>query len=119
MEAENSDILEIDSVKASAYALALGKTKVFLHDKNVNEDYGVILPTASVNVAEVSYINIAVLPHRSKSLILGYTHEIIVEMFDRLIDYFFFLEQSLFMICNFIILSLAKIINFSLGKALK
>lgn len=75
--------MEINNARASAYALKIGKTKVLLYDKNVHEEYGVILPTATVNVNDVAYITIAALPHRSKSLILGFTHEIIVEMFDR------------------------------------
>lgn len=83
LEAENPQILEINNARAGAYALMGGKTKVLLHDKNVHEEYGVILPTAGVNVKEVSYITIAALPHRSRSLILGFTHDIIVEMFDR------------------------------------
>ncbi|XP_001601346.4 nuclear pore membrane glycoprotein 210 [Nasonia vitripennis] len=82
LEAENTQILEINNARASAYALKIGKTKVLLYDKNVHEEYGVILPTATVNVNDVAYITIAALPHRSKSLILGFTHEIIVEMFD-------------------------------------
>lgn len=83
LEAENTQILEINNARAGAYALMGGKTKVFLHDKNVHEEYGTVLPTATVNVNEVAYISIAVLPHRSRSLILGFTHEIVVEMFDR------------------------------------
>ena len=83
MEAENPHILEINKARTSAYALMGGKTKVLLYDKNVHEEYGVILPTATVNVNEVSYIKVAALPHRTRSLILGYTHEIIVELFDR------------------------------------
>jgi hypothetical protein len=66
-----------------------GKSKVLLHDKNVHEEYGVVLPTATVNVKEVTSISISVLPHRSRFLILGYTHEIIVEMFDR---YFLYIK---------------------------
>ena len=83
LEAENPQILEINNARASAYALTLGKTKVRLFDKNVHEEYGVILPTATVNVNEVSYIAIAALPHRTRSLIMGYTHDLVVEMFDR------------------------------------
>lgn len=83
LEAENPQIMEINNLKASAYALMEGKTKVLLHDKNVHEEYGVVLPTATVSVSQVAYIKIVVLPHRSNSLILGFTHEIIVEMFDR------------------------------------
>lgn len=83
LEAESPQILEINNARAGAYALMGGKTKVILHDKNVHEEYGMVLPTASVNVKDVSYITIAALPHRSRSLIMGYTHELIVELFDR------------------------------------
>ncbi|XP_014209952.1 nuclear pore membrane glycoprotein 210 [Copidosoma floridanum] len=82
LEAENPQILEINNLKGSAHALTHGKTKVLLHDKNVHEEYGAILPSATVNVNDVAYIKIAVLPHRSRNLILGFTHEIVVELFD-------------------------------------
>ncbi|XP_058809329.1 nuclear pore membrane glycoprotein 210 isoform X2 [Phymastichus coffea] len=82
LEAENPQILEINNARAGAYALINGKTKVLLHDKNVHEEYGTILPSGSVTVKDVSYITIAALPHRGRSLIMGYTHELIVEMFD-------------------------------------
>ncbi|XP_011500196.1 PREDICTED: nuclear pore membrane glycoprotein 210 [Ceratosolen solmsi marchali] len=93
LEAENPEILEINNAKANAYALMDGKSKVLLHDKNVHEEYGVILPTATVNVKEVASISISVLPHRNRFLILGFTHEIIVEMFDR-DDYKFYIGEG-------------------------
>lgn len=82
LEAEHPDTLDIDNDSGKAYALSNGKTKVSLHDKNVNEDYGIVLPTATVNVNSVDYITITVLPNRNRGLILGETHEIIVELFD-------------------------------------
>lgn len=83
LEAENPDILEINNDRGTAYALGRGKTKVFLHDRNVDEDYGVVLPSATVNVNEPAYITLTVLPHRNWGLILGNTHEIVVEIYDR------------------------------------
>lgn len=83
MEAENSDILEIDNDHDSVYALKLGRTKVFLHDKNVRQEYPIILPSATVNIHEVVYISLSVLPNRNWGLILGHTHEIVVELYDR------------------------------------
>ncbi|XP_044576324.1 nuclear pore membrane glycoprotein 210 [Cotesia glomerata] len=82
LEAEHPDTLDIYNDNGKAYALSSGKTKVSLHDKNVNEDYGIVLPTATVNVNSVDYITITVLPNRNRGLILGETHEIIVELFD-------------------------------------
>ncbi|CAL7946385.1 unnamed protein product [Xylocopa violacea] len=82
LEAENPDILEIDNDRDCAYAKSLGRTKVFLHDKNVREEYPVILPSATVNVNDVAYISLAVLPNRNWGLILGRTHEIVVELYD-------------------------------------
>ncbi|KAK2582107.1 hypothetical protein KPH14_004479 [Odynerus spinipes] len=81
LEAENSDMLEIDN--DVAYALSLGRTKVFLHDKNVRDEYPVILPSATVNINSVAYISLAVLPNRNWGLILGQTHEIMVELYDN------------------------------------
>ena len=83
LEAENPEILDMKNDSRSAYALSLGKTKVLLHDVNVHEEYGVVLPTATVNVNEVSYIAISVLPNRNFALIHGKTHEIVVELFDN------------------------------------
>ncbi|KAG7201135.1 hypothetical protein KM043_003926 [Ampulex compressa] len=83
LEANNSDILAIDSDQGYAYALYPGHTKVYLHDKNVRDEYPVILPSATVNVNEVAYISLAVLPNKNWGLVLGHTHEIIVELYDN------------------------------------
>lgn len=83
MKAEDENILEIYNDRGSASALEHGRTKVLLHDKNVNDDYDVILPTAEVSVSEVSYITITVMPHRNRALILGQTQEIVMELYDR------------------------------------
>ncbi|XP_031847094.2 nucleoporin 210 [Nomia melanderi] len=83
LEAEHPGILDIDNDHDCAYARSLGRTKVFLHDKNVRDEYPVILPSATVNVNYVAYINFAVLPNRNWGLILGHTHEIIVELYDN------------------------------------
>ncbi|XP_029168707.1 nuclear pore membrane glycoprotein 210 [Nylanderia fulva] len=82
LEAENSNILEIDNDRDIAYGRKTGRTKVFLHDKNVRDEYPVILPSAIVNVHEVAYISLSVLPSRNWG-VLGYTHEIIVELYDN------------------------------------
>ncbi|XP_012277520.1 nuclear pore membrane glycoprotein 210 [Orussus abietinus] len=82
LEAEIPEMLEISDNDGSTYALAKGKTKVFLNDRNVYEEYGVILPSATVHVNDVAYIRIAVLPNRNWALIVGQPHEIIVELFD-------------------------------------
>ncbi|KOX79473.1 hypothetical protein WN51_02738 [Melipona quadrifasciata] len=83
LEAENPNILEIDNDHDFAYAKSLGRTKVFLHDKNVRDEYPVILPSATVNVNDVAYIMLAVLPNRNWGLVLGHTHEIVVELYDN------------------------------------
>ncbi|XP_057323186.1 nuclear pore membrane glycoprotein 210 [Microplitis mediator] len=82
LEAEHPDVLDIDNDSGKAYSLLPGKTKVLLHDKNVNEDYSIVLPTAVVHVNSVEYITITVLPNKNRGLILGETHEIVVELFD-------------------------------------
>lgn len=83
LEAENSGILEIDNDHDFAYGRKLGRTKVFLHDKNVRDEYPVILPSAMVNVHEVAYISLSVLPNRNWGLVLGHAHEIVVELYDN------------------------------------
>ncbi|XP_015601046.1 nuclear pore membrane glycoprotein 210 [Cephus cinctus] len=83
LEAENTAILEIDNEHSSIYALSYGKTKIFLHDKYVHEEYGVVLPSATVNVNDVAYIALTVLPDRNWALILGKVHEIVIELYDN------------------------------------
>ncbi|XP_066600784.1 nuclear pore membrane glycoprotein 210 [Prorops nasuta] len=83
LEAENPNLLQIDNDHAFAYALAAGRTKVFLHDKNVREEYAVILPSATVHINNVASISLNVLPNRNFALILEHTHEIMVELFDH------------------------------------
>ncbi|KAI4499131.1 hypothetical protein M0802_005714 [Mischocyttarus mexicanus] len=83
LEAENSDKLDIDNDISNVYALSMGRSKIFLHDKNVRDEYPVILPSAVVNVNSVAYISLAVLPNRNYGLILGQTHEIVVELYDN------------------------------------
>uniref|UniRef100_A0A0C9RIR8 Pom210 protein n=1 Tax=Fopius arisanus TaxID=64838 RepID=A0A0C9RIR8_9HYME len=80
--AETPEIVQIDNEHGNAYALQEGRSKVLLHDKNVNEEYEIVLPTATVNVNAVEYITITVLPNRNRGLILAHTHEIVVELFD-------------------------------------
>lgn len=93
LAAENSNLIEINNDRGSIYALARGRTKISLHDKNVHEEYGVILPTASVSISDVAYITLTVLPHRSWSLILGQTHEIVVDFYDSR-DHKFFIGEG-------------------------
>ncbi|XP_011876898.1 PREDICTED: nuclear pore membrane glycoprotein 210 [Vollenhovia emeryi] len=83
LEAENADVLEIDNDHDFAYGRKKGRTKVFLHDKNVREEYPVILPSAVVNVHDqVAYISLSVLPNRNRGLVLGHAHDIVVELYD-------------------------------------
>lgn len=83
LEAENSDILQIDNEHDFVYARKLGRIKVFLHDKNVREEYPVILPSAIVNIHDVAYMSLSVQPNRNWGLVLGHIHEIIVELYDK------------------------------------
>lgn len=105
LKAENSDILQIDNDYDLAYARKMGRTKVFLHDKNVREEYSVILPSATVNVHEVAKISLSVLPNRNWGLVLGHTHEIIVELYDRCVYYLnmSFVQSILCFLCTRII----------------
>lgn len=41
------------------------------------------MPSATVNVNDVAYIMLAVLPNRNWGLVLGHTHEIVVELYDN------------------------------------
>lgn len=99
----------------------MGRTKVFLHDKNVREEYSVILPSATVNVHDVVKISLSVLPNRNWGLILGHTHEIIVELYDRyvyfLFHYFCILDLFLYnSYCIAIYVNCSKDHKFYIGE---
>lgn len=84
LKTQHTDILDIDnSNNGKAYAITNGIAKVLLGDKNVNDEYGVVLPSANVHVANVKYIAITLLPNKNKYMILGQKQEIAVELYDE------------------------------------
>lgn len=84
LKTQQTDILEIDnSHNGNAYALKSGEARILLGDKNVNEEHGIVLPSANVHVTTVKYITITLLPNKNKFMILGQRQEIVVELFSE------------------------------------
>ncbi|PSN36073.1 hypothetical protein C0J52_06709 [Blattella germanica] len=84
LEVEDTKIATIDENTAVVTGLSKGKTKLLLHDRNVDEkEAGIRIPTATLTVSDPCYLTIAVLPHRNRILIVEDHYEIIVEIFDK------------------------------------
>ena len=87
LEVENLNIATIDMDTAVLTGLSKGKTKVLLHDRNVDEkEAGIRIPTATVTVSSPCYLNLVILPHRNRILIVDDHHEIVVEVYDKYVD---------------------------------
>lgn len=84
LEIEDSEIASIDSYSSEAQALQVGRSKVFLRDRNVDPSVtGVRVPQATFNVALPAFIHLVLLPHRHWSVLVEDQHVIAVEVFDR------------------------------------
>lgn len=65
-------------------AKKLGKTKILLHDRNVDEqEVGIKIPTAQLTIVDPAYLTLALLPHRNWAVMVAERYEIIVEIYDR------------------------------------
>lgn len=61
-----------------------GRTKVVLHDRNIDEtDVTVKSPSAVLNVVSPSYMVLTVLPYRNWVILVGNYHDIVAEVFSR------------------------------------
>lgn len=84
LEIEDSEIASIDSYSSEAQGLQVGRSKVFLRDRNVDPSVtGVRVPQATLNVALPAFIHLVLLPHRHWSVLVEDQHVIAVEVFDR------------------------------------
>lgn len=62
----------------------IGKTRVYLHDRNVNEnESGLKPPSATVYVTYPSRVSMTLLPHRNWAVMMGEQHDLLVEVFAR------------------------------------
>lgn len=84
LELDNPEIASLDSETSMATSHMIGKAKVMLHDRNVNEkEGGIKVPTASLTVTEPAYITLDILPYHNWAVMLDDPYEIVVEIFDR------------------------------------
>jgi nuclear pore complex protein Nup210 len=84
LELQDAGIAVIDESTTVATALKEGKTRVWLHDRNVDEkDAGIRIPSATLTVSDPCYLTLAILPHHNWILMTGEHYEITVEVYDR------------------------------------
>jgi nuclear pore complex protein Nup210 len=84
LELQDTSVAVIDESTAVVMALKKGKTRVLLHDRNVDErETGIRLPSATLTVNDPCYLTLAILPHRNWIVTVNEHYEIIVEVYDR------------------------------------
>lgn len=84
LQLQDSAVAAIDEHTAVVMALTEGKTRVLLHDRNVDEnEAGIRLPSATLTVCDPHYLTLAILPHRNWVLMIDEHYEIVVEIYDR------------------------------------
>lgn len=82
LELQDSAVAAIDEHTAVLMALTEGKTRVLLHDRNVDEkEAGIRLPSATLTVCDPHYLTLAILPHRNWVLMVDEHYEIVVEIY--------------------------------------
>ncbi|KAJ9594722.1 hypothetical protein L9F63_013996, partial [Diploptera punctata] len=97
LEVEDPKIATIDVHTGVLTGLFKGKTKVLLRDRNVEEkEAGVRIPTSTVTVSSPCYLNLAILPHRNRILIVENHYEIVVEIYDKE-DHKFYIGEDVVM----------------------
>ncbi|XP_069681338.1 nuclear pore membrane glycoprotein 210 isoform X2 [Periplaneta americana] len=80
---DDTTIASINEKTAVVSGLKIGKTKVLLHDRNVDEkEAGIRVPAATLTVNDPCYLTLALLPHRNWILMIEEHYEIVVEAYD-------------------------------------
>nr|CAD7195813.1 unnamed protein product [Timema douglasi] len=76
---------QVGLVDESGHATAIkqGRTKLQLHDRYVDDNSGIKMPSAHFTVALSEALTLSILPHRNWALLVGEHYEIIVELFDK------------------------------------
>ncbi|GFG29271.1 hypothetical protein Cfor_07948 [Coptotermes formosanus] len=83
LELQDTSVAVIDESTAVVMALKKGKTRVLLHDRNVDErEAGIRLPSATLTVSDPYYLTLAILPHRNWIVMVNEHYEIVVEVYD-------------------------------------
>jgi hypothetical protein len=84
LELQDPGVAVIDESTTVVTALKKGKTRVLLHDHNVDEkDAGIRIPNAMLTVSDPCCVTLAILPHHNWNLMVDEHYEIIVEVYDR------------------------------------
>jgi len=110
LELQDTAVAAIDENTAVVTGLERGRTKVFLHDHNVDEkEAGIRVPSALLTVSDPVHLTLAILPHRNWILMIDEHYEIVVEMYDR---YEKFLHIYRFLKYIFVILGFSHVHKF-------
>lgn len=89
LELQDTSVAVIDESTAVVMALKKGKTRVLLHDRNVDErEAGIRLPSATLTVSDPCYLALAIQPHHNWIVMVKGHYEIIVEVYDRWEEFF-------------------------------
>jgi len=100
LELQDTSVAVIDESTAVVMALKKGKTRVLLHDRNVDErEAGIRLPSATLTVNDPGYLALAILPHHNWIVMVKGHYEIIVEVYDRWEEFFGLLCIFIFFRC--------------------
>lgn len=84
LELQDPGLAVLNDSTAVVTALKKGKTRVLLHDRNVDEkDAGIHIPSATITVNDPCYLTLAILPHHNWNLMVDEHYEITVEVYDR------------------------------------
>lgn len=82
LDVENKAIATSNIKTGEVTALKEGRTRVILHDRNVDEDEpGLKFPSAIFNVVQPEYMSLTILPHKNWAVFLSEHHEIVAEVY--------------------------------------
>lgn len=85
LRVEDSNIGQIDGNTGYFTGLDMGKTKVILHDRNVDlqSEAELKLPSTTVQVTYPSRISLSILPNHNWAILIGENHQIVAEAFAK------------------------------------
>ncbi|XP_063241052.1 nuclear pore membrane glycoprotein 210-like [Bacillus rossius redtenbacheri] len=82
LEVQDPSVAAISDEGLATGRLA-GKSRVLLHDRNVEDKEIVKMPSVSITVVKPYSVSLAVLPHRNWALLVRENCQIVVEIYDR------------------------------------
>ncbi|KRT81282.1 hypothetical protein AMK59_6258, partial [Oryctes borbonicus] len=82
LEVENNAFASADKNTGQVTALKEGKTRVILHDRNIDaNDSEIKLPAATVQIVQPAYMVLSLAPHNNWEILLSDYRDIVVEVF--------------------------------------